>query len=175
MLWHHNARVNSHQRWKQTRFRVCFHLWCELTSTVNVTEWQLSWNSCNWFCKLTNIDKHLSQGCRTNQLLSVIGSVGVDKPLTLPPPTLFNGASLTSGFPQLPGWHSFTGVQGSCSVRLVQEMVFTVSAVGFRGFWLKWRFQRWWALNMQQCSSSQNLGLQLENVSANHVCTRLYN
>ena len=30
MLWHHNARVNSHQRWKQTRFRVCFHLWCEL-------------------------------------------------------------------------------------------------------------------------------------------------
>ena len=31
MLWHHNARVNSHQRWKQTRFRVCFHLWCELT------------------------------------------------------------------------------------------------------------------------------------------------
>ena len=26
MLWCHNARVNSHQRWKQTRFRVCFHL-----------------------------------------------------------------------------------------------------------------------------------------------------
>ena len=23
--------VNSHQRWKQTRNRVCFHLWCELT------------------------------------------------------------------------------------------------------------------------------------------------
>ena len=23
--------VNSHQRWKQTRVRVCFHLWCELT------------------------------------------------------------------------------------------------------------------------------------------------
>ena len=23
--------VNSHQRWKQTRFRVCFHLLCELT------------------------------------------------------------------------------------------------------------------------------------------------
>ena len=45
MLWHHNARVNSHQRWKQTRFRVCFHLWCELTSTMNVTEWQVSWNS----------------------------------------------------------------------------------------------------------------------------------
>ena len=39
------ARVNSHQRWKQTRFRVCFHLWCELTSTMNVTEWQVSWNS----------------------------------------------------------------------------------------------------------------------------------
>ena len=31
MLWHHNARVNSQQRWKQTRFRVCFHLCCELT------------------------------------------------------------------------------------------------------------------------------------------------
>ena len=45
MLWHYNARVNSHQRWKQTRFRVCFHLWCELTSTVNVTEWQASWNT----------------------------------------------------------------------------------------------------------------------------------
>ena len=37
MLWHHNVRVNSHQRWKQTRFRVCFHLWCELTITMNVT------------------------------------------------------------------------------------------------------------------------------------------
>ena len=46
MLWHHNTRVNSHPRWKQTRFRVCFHLWCELTSTMNVTEWQVSWNSC---------------------------------------------------------------------------------------------------------------------------------
>ena len=46
MLWHHNARVNSHQRWKQTRFRVCFHLWCELTITMNATEWQVSWNSC---------------------------------------------------------------------------------------------------------------------------------
>ena len=45
MLWRHNARVNSHQRWKQMRFRVCFHLWCELTSTMNVTEWQVSWNS----------------------------------------------------------------------------------------------------------------------------------
>ena len=47
MLWHHDTRVNSHQRWKQTRFRVCFHLWCELTSTMDVTEWQVSWNS--WF------------------------------------------------------------------------------------------------------------------------------
>ena len=46
MLWHNNARVNSHQRWNQMRFRVCFHLWCELTSTMNVTEWQVSWNSC---------------------------------------------------------------------------------------------------------------------------------
>ena len=46
MTWHLNVRVNSHQRWKQTRFRVCFHLWCELTSTMNVTEWQVSWNWC---------------------------------------------------------------------------------------------------------------------------------
>ena len=35
ILWHHNARVNSHQRWKQTRFRVCFHLGCELTDTLS--------------------------------------------------------------------------------------------------------------------------------------------
>ena len=34
MLWHHNARVNSYQRWKQTRIRVCFHLWCELTNAM---------------------------------------------------------------------------------------------------------------------------------------------
>ena len=34
MLWCYNAIVNSHQRWKQTRNRVCFHLWCELTSTM---------------------------------------------------------------------------------------------------------------------------------------------
>ena len=47
MLWHLNARVNSHQRWKQTWFRVCFHLWCELTSTMNVTEWHVSWNTCS--------------------------------------------------------------------------------------------------------------------------------
>ena len=46
MLWHHYARVNSHQRWKQKRFHVCFHLWCELTSKMNETEWQVSWNSC---------------------------------------------------------------------------------------------------------------------------------
>ena len=26
--------VNWQQRWKQTRFRVCFHLWCQLTSTI---------------------------------------------------------------------------------------------------------------------------------------------
>ena len=45
MLLHHNARVNSHQRWKQMRFLVSFHLWCELTSTMNVMEWQVSWNS----------------------------------------------------------------------------------------------------------------------------------
>ena len=51
MLWHNNARVNSHQRWKQTRFRVCFHLWCELTNTMNVTDWQVSLNSCKHFQK----------------------------------------------------------------------------------------------------------------------------
>ena len=28
MLWHHNTRVSSHQRWKQMQFHVCFHLWC---------------------------------------------------------------------------------------------------------------------------------------------------
>ena len=28
------------------RFSVCFHLWCELTTTISVTEWQVSWNSC---------------------------------------------------------------------------------------------------------------------------------
>ena len=38
--------VNSHQKWKQMRNRVCFHLWCELTSTMNVTKWQVSCNSC---------------------------------------------------------------------------------------------------------------------------------
>ena len=26
MQWHHNATGNSHQRWKQTQNRVCFHL-----------------------------------------------------------------------------------------------------------------------------------------------------
>ena len=31
------ALVNSHQRWKQTRNRVCFHLWCELTLALGVT------------------------------------------------------------------------------------------------------------------------------------------
>ena len=48
MQWHQNARVYSHQRWQQMRFCVSFHLWCELTSTMNVTEWQVSWNSWLW-------------------------------------------------------------------------------------------------------------------------------
>ena len=53
MLWHHNARVNSQQRWKQKRFRICFHLWCELTNTMNVTERRVSLNSCkHWFPKM---------------------------------------------------------------------------------------------------------------------------
>ena len=56
------TRVNSHQRWKQTRFRVCLHLWCELTNTMsaigytaliifwqnslpaNIRKWVFSWN-----------------------------------------------------------------------------------------------------------------------------------
>ena len=62
MLWHHNARVNSHQRWKQTRFRVCFHLWCELTSTMNLTEWQVSWNS------PTRLSCSVARGCYGNIL-----------------------------------------------------------------------------------------------------------
>ena len=39
--------VNSHQRWKQTRNRVCFHLWCELTLALwcHSIVWSIfSWN-----------------------------------------------------------------------------------------------------------------------------------
>ena len=39
--------VNSHQRWKQTRNRVCFLLWCELTLALwcHSIAWSLfSWN-----------------------------------------------------------------------------------------------------------------------------------
>ena len=65
MLWSHNARVNSHQRWKQTRNRVCFHLWCELTSTMSAMHFLLiseneffSWN------KMYQSDKfHANQWC----------------------------------------------------------------------------------------------------------------
>ena len=60
MLWHHNARVNSHQRWKQTRNRVCFHLWCELTSTMNVTEWQVSWILWYSWCTMRGPRRHTS-------------------------------------------------------------------------------------------------------------------
>ena len=38
MMWHHDARVNLHQGWKQTRIRVCFHLWGELTSTMSTID-----------------------------------------------------------------------------------------------------------------------------------------
>ena len=41
------AVVNLHQRWKQTRNRVCFHLWCELTLALwcHSSVWSLlSWN-----------------------------------------------------------------------------------------------------------------------------------
>ena len=47
MLWHHNVRVNAHQRWKQTRNRVCFHLWCELTLALcchSMVWCPFSWN-----------------------------------------------------------------------------------------------------------------------------------
>ena len=47
MLWQHNPRVNSHQRWKQMRFSVCFHLWCEFTLVIRCHSiaWSLfSWN-----------------------------------------------------------------------------------------------------------------------------------
>ena len=86
MVWHNNARVNSHQRWKQTWFRVCFHLWCELTSTMNVMEWQVSWNSCwmltaggkKWLKHAENTKYHLkgSKGnrnsCQSQFLLPVL-------------------------------------------------------------------------------------------------------
>ena len=51
MLWHQNARVNSPQRWKQTRFRVCFHLWCELTSTMRFNRMTRFMEFMNSFCK----------------------------------------------------------------------------------------------------------------------------
>ena len=85
MLRHHNARVNSHQRWKQTRFRVCFHLWCELTSTMNVTQWQVSWHS--WaaasthqqgmgWCEMKKMKaNHIF--CAASHLLCCITSFGV--------------------------------------------------------------------------------------------------
>ena len=39
--------VNSHQRWKQTRYCVCFHLWCELTLALwchSIIWSRFSWN-----------------------------------------------------------------------------------------------------------------------------------
>ena len=43
--------VDLHQRWKQTRNRVCFNLWCELTLALwchsIVTELWVSWSSCS--------------------------------------------------------------------------------------------------------------------------------
>ena len=64
--------VNSHQRWKQTRNRVCFHLWCELTLALwchsivwspffmkwDVTEWQVSWNSCTGLHQSSSVAIH---------------------------------------------------------------------------------------------------------------------
>ena len=73
MLWHHNTRVNSHQRWKQTRFRICFHLWCKLTNTTNVTEWQVSWNSYKVFA-LKNGTEHCS---KNSQYACIFGTVQI--------------------------------------------------------------------------------------------------
>ena len=68
MLWHQNARVNSHQRWKQTRFRVCFHLWCELTSTMNVMERHVSWNS--WLeSSIVGCSCHIGKRSKWNTLI----------------------------------------------------------------------------------------------------------
>ena len=50
--------VNSHQRWKQTRNRVCFHLWCELTVALwcHSIVWSLfSWNKMLWNIKFLGI------------------------------------------------------------------------------------------------------------------------
>ena len=82
MLWHHNARVNSHHRWKQTRNRACFHLWCELTNTMNVTEWQVSWNS--WF----GFSSHIHHTCRVPVIEPLIRMVGI--PSTAWPPFPLN-------------------------------------------------------------------------------------
>ena len=38
--------VNSHQRWKQTRNRVCFHLWCELTLVNCPNHFLAKYTSC---------------------------------------------------------------------------------------------------------------------------------
>ena len=48
--------VNSHQRWKQTRFCISFHLWFELTSTLNLMEWQVSWNSLRALSEPVSLD-----------------------------------------------------------------------------------------------------------------------
>ena len=50
--------VNSHQRWKQTLNRVCFHLQCELTLALwcHSIVWSLfSWNKMKWNDKFHGI------------------------------------------------------------------------------------------------------------------------
>ena len=37
--------VNSHQRWKQMRNRVCFHLWCEFTLALWMDGWMREFNA----------------------------------------------------------------------------------------------------------------------------------
>ena len=75
MLWHHNTRVNSHQRWKQMHFHICFHLWCELTKKINVTEWQVSWNSCVMLPRYSNSWIRIASGCFRDYFLLNFGNL----------------------------------------------------------------------------------------------------
>ena len=79
IIWCAIEEINL-QRWKQTRFRVCFHLWCELTSTIYVTEWLVSWNSCHVFMFVFCLDdvKKLA-----NQPFNI--SCQYDKSVSTPP------------------------------------------------------------------------------------------
>ena len=88
MLWHQNTRVNSHQRWKQTRFRVCFHFWCELTSTI--TEWRVSWNS--WRFQSKNCQIGELWGSSPGRLFKKVTSWNLSR--RVPQETLVNGSKV---------------------------------------------------------------------------------